>query len=127
MVRVAPPSLGLLLGIFQEAEKQAAARVDIDWETRYALHLEDLRAAVEWETSAEGDPYTAVDLTIAGIPLSMQLALLDECLARVDKALQLLSQTSDPAGEREMKLFARAECAFSATRLASERVKPLKK
>jgi predicted ATPase/DNA-binding winged helix-turn-helix (wHTH) protein len=95
-----------LLGIFQEAEKQAAARVDIDWDTRYAPHLEDLRAAVEWESSAEGDPYMAVDLTIAGIPLSMHLALLQECLARVDKALQLLSRASDPVGEREMKLFA---------------------
>jgi predicted ATPase/DNA-binding winged helix-turn-helix (wHTH) protein len=95
-----------LLGIFQEAEKLAAARADIDWNTCYAPHLEDLRAALEWGFSTDGDPYMAVDLTIAGIPLSMQLALLEECLGRVDKALLLLSRTSDAVGEREMKLFA---------------------
>ena len=95
-----------LLGIFEEAESQASARVDIDWSSRYAPHLEDLRAAVEWSFSAEGDPNMAVDLTIAGIPLSMQLALLDECLARVDKALQCLADASAITGEREMKLFA---------------------
>ncbi|WP_429304039.1 ATP-binding protein [Paraburkholderia sp. GAS199] len=95
-----------LLRIFKEAEQQASARVDVDWNSRYAPHLEDLRAAVEWSFSAEGDPHLAVDLTIAGIPLSMQLALLEECLARVDRSLQWLSDTGDSTGEREMKLFA---------------------
>jgi predicted ATPase len=95
-----------LLGIFKEAESQAAAKVEIDWGTCYAPHLEDFRAAVEWGFSAEGDPDMAVSLTIAGIPLSMQLALLDECLARVDKALQWLTRASNATGEREMKLFA---------------------
>lgn len=95
-----------LLGIFAEAESQASARVDVDWGGRYASHLEDLRAAVEWSFSASGNSNIAVDLTIAAIPLSMQLALLDECLARVDKALQTLADASDRSGEREMKLFA---------------------
>jgi predicted ATPase/DNA-binding winged helix-turn-helix (wHTH) protein len=95
-----------LLKVFKEAESQASARIDVDWNERYAPHLEDLRAAVKWSFSAEGDPNLAVDLTIAGIPLSMQLALLEECLARVDRALQWLAEAADSAGEREMKLFA---------------------
>lgn len=95
-----------LLKIFQESENQAAAKVDIEWDTRYVPHLEDFRAAVEWAISAEGDQDMAVDLTIAGIPLSMQLALLDECLTRVDRALRWLGSTPDVGGEREMKLFA---------------------
>ena len=105
-----------LLKIFKEADRQASARIDVDWNTHYAPHLEDLRAAVEWSFSAEGNPNLAVDLTIAGIPLSMQLALLEECLARVDKALQWLSNTSSNAGEREMKLFAaRGMCLLCYT------------
>lgn len=95
-----------VLGVFRESEKQAAARIDVDWNNRYAPHLEDLRAAVKWGFSPEGNPELAVDLTIASLPLSMQLALLEECLGRVDKALEWLARSSGATGEREMKLYA---------------------
>jgi len=105
-----------VLHIFGEAERQQSARVDVDWNNRYAPHLEDLRAAVKWSFSDEGDVNLAVDLTIASIPLSMQLALLEECLARVDKALQWLATSSEPVGEREMKLYAaRGMCLLCHT------------
>lgn len=105
-----------LLGVFRQTEHQVAARNDIDWDNSYAPHLEDLRAAVEWAFSAEGDTNLAVDLTIASIPLSMQLALLEECLARVDKSIDSLSASSVPTGEREMKLYAaRGMCLLCHT------------
>jgi predicted ATPase/DNA-binding winged helix-turn-helix (wHTH) protein len=94
------------LQTFERAEQQATARISIDWNACYAPHLEDLRAAVKWGFSDEGDPPTAVDLTIASIPLSMQLALLEECMARVDRALEWLAGEGAVAGEREMKLYA---------------------
>ncbi|WP_031359719.1 ATP-binding protein [Caballeronia sordidicola] len=108
------------LQIFERAEQQAAARIDIDWNTSYAPHLEDLRAAVKWGFSDEGDPRLAVDLTIASIPLSMQLALLEECLTRVDHALERLARegaiAGAIAGEREMKLYsARGMCLLCHT------------
>jgi predicted ATPase/DNA-binding winged helix-turn-helix (wHTH) protein len=100
-----------LLGIFQRAEEQAAEQIDIDWSAAYAPHLADLRAAIKWGFSAGGDPKIAADLTIASIPLSMHLALLEECLARVDRALEWLAQNGAPIGEREMKLYsARGMC-----------------
>ncbi|MFM0204063.1 winged helix-turn-helix domain-containing protein [Paraburkholderia fungorum] len=93
------------LDIFVHAEQQAAAHVDLDWNTRYTPHLPDLRAAIRWAFSAEGDPSLAVDLTIASIPLSMQLALLEECLARVDRALEWLVKNGECTDERAMKLL----------------------
>ncbi|WP_454723242.1 MULTISPECIES: ATP-binding protein [Cupriavidus] len=105
-----------VLDIFKEAESQAYARIDVDWNQRYAPHLEDLRAAVKWGFSADGDPHLAVDLTVASIPLSMQLALLEECLARVDQALAWLAGAAATAGEREMKLYAaRGMCLLCHT------------
>ncbi|TDV33927.1 putative ATPase [Paraburkholderia caballeronis] len=104
------------LRVFERAEQQAAQRIDIDWNACYAPHLADLRAAVKWGFSDRGDPQLAVDLTIASIPLSMQLALLEECLARADRALEWLAAKGDPAGEREMKLYAaRGMCLLCHT------------
>jgi predicted ATPase/DNA-binding winged helix-turn-helix (wHTH) protein len=104
------------LRVFERAEQQAAARIDIDWNISYVPHLEDLRAAVKWGFSDEGDPRLAVDLTIASIPLSMQLALLEECLTRVDHALERLAREGAIAGEREMKLYsARGMCLLCHT------------
>jgi len=104
------------LDVFAQAEQQASARVDIDWNAAYSPHLADLRSAVKWGFSTEGNPAIAVDLTIASIPLSMQLALLEECLARVDTALAWLANSAAPAGEREMKLYAaRGMCLLCHT------------
>ncbi len=59
----------------------------------FAPHLADLRAAVAWGFSPEGESDVAIALTVASIPLSMQLALLEETLARVDQALARLERT----------------------------------
>src|SRR5471030_3348474 len=76
----------------------------------------DLRAAVKWGFSDEGDPRLAVDLTIASLPLSVQLALLEECQTRVDHALERLALEGAMAGEREMKLYsARGMCLLCHT------------
>ncbi|MFP3693139.1 hypothetical protein SB784_34250, partial [Burkholderia sp. SIMBA_048] len=48
----------------------------------------------------------AVDLTIASVPLSMRLALLEECLARVNASLGWLDKQPINADERRMKLYA---------------------
>jgi predicted ATPase/DNA-binding winged helix-turn-helix (wHTH) protein len=94
------------LDIFSIAEQRASAREDVDWERDYVPHLNDLRAAMQWSFGAEGDMKLAVELTVAGIPFLMHLALLQECLAKVDRALEWLSSEGGPADERHMKLYA---------------------
>lgn len=106
----------LMLSIFSQAEAQATARVDVDWHACYAVHLPDLRAAVEWGFSADGDPLMAVELTIASIPVALQLALLEECLARVDRSIAWLDASGEPTDERLLKLYAaRGMCLLCHT------------
>src|ERR1700742_3112322 len=94
------------LEIFRAAERQTEVRADVDWKNGYAPHLNDLRAAMLWGFSAEGDMPLAIELTVAGIPFLMHLALLQECLEKVDVALEWLSVEGGPVDERHMKLHA---------------------
>ncbi len=50
-------------------------------------HIDNLRAALDWAFSPEGDASIGVALTAAAVPLWMQLSLLEECRRRVERAL----------------------------------------
>ena len=105
------------LEVFRQSEEIAGRRQDGDWSSAFAPYLADLRVAVEWGFSPEGESDIAIDLTVASIPLSMQLALLEETLVRVDKALARLERTPElHGGERGMKLYAaRGVCLLCQT------------
>lgn len=49
--------------------------------------LADLRAALNWTFSSEGDPKCGISLTVAAIPLWLRLSLVSECRVRVEEAL----------------------------------------
>ncbi len=104
------------LEIFRTAERQTEMHADLDWANGYVAHLDDLRAAMQWCFSAEGDMALAVELTVASIPFLMHLALLQECLEKVDRALAWLSAEGAPVDERHMKLHAaRGMCLLCHT------------
>ncbi|MEX3637919.1 hypothetical protein [Paraburkholderia sp. BR14320] len=104
------------LEIFRAAERQTELRADVDWKDGYVPHLDDLRAAMLWCFSAEGDMTLAVELTVASIPFLMHLALLQECLEKVDRALEWLSVEGAQIDERQMKLHAaRGMCLLCHT------------
>ncbi|MCC8395393.1 winged helix-turn-helix domain-containing protein [Paraburkholderia sp. MMS20-SJTR3] len=104
------------LETFRTAARRAEAHADVDWRNGYVPHLDDLRAAMQWCFSAEGDMTLAVELTVAGIPFLTHLALLQECLETVDKALEWLSVEGGPVDERHMKLHAaRGMCLLCHT------------
>lgn len=108
------------LEVFRAAERQTEVHADVDWKNGYAPHLDDLRAAMLWCFSAEGDMPLAIELTVAGIPFLMHLALLQECLEKVDVALEWLSVEGGPVDERQMKLHAaRGMCLLCHTVAAS--------
>ena len=56
----------------------------------YTADLANIRAALDWAASADGDAAFALTLTVASVPLWMELSLLGECRARVGTALALL-------------------------------------
>jgi predicted ATPase/DNA-binding winged helix-turn-helix (wHTH) protein len=95
-------------------QRDIAERAELEWETvptadwmaRYAVHLEGLRAAINWSFSPEGDAPLGVALTTSAVPLWMQFGLLEECLARVNQALAHLGDEAAVHGRARMKLYA---------------------
>jgi len=89
------------------------AGAEAEWSLRGPADLLDatgllgnIRAALDWCFSDEGDPAVGVVLTADAVPLWFQLSLVDECLARVQAALAWLETTPDPDPRVRMRLYA---------------------
>ena len=63
----------------------------------YTADLANIRTALDWAASEDGDAAFAMTLTLACVALWMELSLLGECRSRVGTALALL----DRAGARD--------------------------
>jgi predicted ATPase/DNA-binding winged helix-turn-helix (wHTH) protein len=93
---------------FRELARQAEA----DWETLpaanwlaiYGRSIEDMRSAIDWALSENGELSVGLDITIATAPLWFRLSLMDEYRERLQRALQSLAQ--NPAADlvREVRL-----------------------
>jgi predicted ATPase/DNA-binding winged helix-turn-helix (wHTH) protein len=70
-----------------------------------AADVANVRTALDWAISADGDQVIHVALTIASVPLWMQLSQLGECRARVNQALQALDRdtVSEPRSEMALR------------------------
>jgi predicted ATPase/DNA-binding winged helix-turn-helix (wHTH) protein len=86
--------------LFAPAEAESEARSQAEWLTLYGRDIDNVRAGLDWAFSPSGDRQIGVALTIAAVPLWVQLSLLDECRERVQRALQTLD-AGDPAMARQ--------------------------
>jgi predicted ATPase len=85
---------------FRRLFEQAAA----DWETEpteewlaaWRGQIGNLRAALDWAFSSDGDSDIGIALTVAAVPLWFQLSLVDECRSRVEQALAAASDRLAP-------------------------------
>jgi predicted ATPase/DNA-binding winged helix-turn-helix (wHTH) protein len=93
------------LTLFERCAGEAAEGMSADCRSRYAAHLEDFRLAVGWAFAGAGHADIGVRLTIAWLPLALQLGLLEECLARVDTALSWLPPGDADSERSQMKLY----------------------
>ena len=91
--------------LFEHAEAELETRPTAEWLATYRLHIDDLRAALDWAFSPSGDIGIGVALTAAAVPLWTNLSLLTECRGRVERALASLGRqvASDP--RRDMRLY----------------------
>lgn len=79
-----------------------------DWVALYGPMIDDIRAALHWSLSPEGNAQLVVELTTAAVPLWMHLSLLNECRETVATALEKADQTlwrSRENTQRHMKLL----------------------
>jgi predicted ATPase len=106
-----------LLGVFEQAEGEWRWRAREDWTACYAPLANDLRKAIEWAFGANGDPVLGVRLTTAAIPLWDELSTIQECLTRVERALESIRLLPSRDLRLEMKLVAAQASAlnFSAS------------
>jgi predicted ATPase/DNA-binding winged helix-turn-helix (wHTH) protein len=102
--------------LFERAEVEWEVRSTAEWIGEYEWRIDNLRAALDWAFSADGDPTLSVELTAAAIPLWMQLSLLDECRGRLEKALAALRPGANRDARREMKLHAALAASLRYTR-----------
>ena len=90
--------------LFERAEFEWQAEAADEWLALYGPKLDDLRAALDWAFSSAGNPSLGVALTVAAVPLWMQLSLLQECRGRVERALSVLDASAARDRRQEMKL-----------------------
>jgi predicted ATPase len=99
--------------LIERAEAEWEMRPTAAWPAEYAAEIDNLRAALDWAFSAEGDAQLGIALTVAAVPGWMQLSLLEECRGRVEQALAVLATVAEPDARQEVKLLA----ALGAARL----------
>jgi len=102
--RVARSHAEYYLAVFANAEAESESRPQAEWLANYGRHLDNVRAALDWAFSPEGDPHIGVGLTVALVPLWEQLSLLGECRERVERALAVLEGDEAATARPRMQL-----------------------
>jgi predicted ATPase/DNA-binding winged helix-turn-helix (wHTH) protein len=93
-------------GLFERAEREVPARPAGEWLMDYAGELDNLRAALDWAFSPSGVGAIGVALTVAAIPLWLQLPMVNECRSRVEQVFASRAGEAPIDARGEMKLKA---------------------
>ncbi len=92
----------LLVAAEGESETQPVS----EWVAVYARHIDNLRAALNWAFSSDGDASLGVALTVGAVSLWVQLSLMSECRSWVERALACLDSDAEEAAQARMRLSA---------------------
>ncbi len=90
--------------LFERAAAESQKQPRAEWLATYRNRIDDARAALDWAFSQGGDAALGVALTIAAVPLWMNLSLAEECCGRVQRALASLSSEDNRDPLHEMQL-----------------------
>jgi predicted ATPase/DNA-binding winged helix-turn-helix (wHTH) protein len=105
--------------LFERAEAEWRTRPSSEFLSTYGANIDNVRAALDWAFSPGGDASIGVALTVAAVPLWMQLSLLDECRGRAEQALTSLDAGTSRDARREMKLHAAVGSSLTYSRRAA--------
>jgi predicted ATPase len=92
--------------VFEEAAAEAETRPAAEWLASYRPRIDNLRAALDWAFSPDGDASVGMTLTVAAVSLWMRLSLVEECRKRVEQALSVLASSANRGAPHEMQLHA---------------------
>jgi predicted ATPase/DNA-binding winged helix-turn-helix (wHTH) protein len=102
--------------LFDRAEAESETRPIADWLEDYGWRIHNLRAALDWAFSPDGDVSSGVALTAAAIPLWMYLSLMEECRYRVERALGASAGGFGEDARSEMRLNTALAASLMYTR-----------
>ena len=101
---------------FEQAETEWEGRPAAELLADYGRQVDNLRAALDWAFSPNGNTAIGVSLTAAAEPLWTHLSLLEECRGRVERALAALAVGANRDARREMKLHVALAASLIHTR-----------
>jgi predicted ATPase/DNA-binding winged helix-turn-helix (wHTH) protein len=92
--------------LFERSDAASETRPAAEWLAEYEPEIDDLRAALDWAFSPDGDTAIGVALTVASGLLWTRLSLSDECRRLTKRALSALGPGSALATRRQIQLLA---------------------
>jgi predicted ATPase len=110
--------------LFERAEAELDARPATEWLAEYGPKIDNLRAALDWAFSPDGDASLGMALTATAVPFWMYLSLLEECRGRVEQALAALGAGASRDARREMRLRAALGASLTFNRSAAPEIVP---
>jgi predicted ATPase/DNA-binding winged helix-turn-helix (wHTH) protein len=92
--------------LLAQAEVESESKPHAEWLAIHGRHIDNVRAALNWAFALDGDSQVGVALTVAAVPLWVQLSLLGECRERAGQALARLGGSSTATVRLRMQLSA---------------------
>ena len=89
-------------GLLERAGAEAETRPLPDWLATYGRQIDNVRKALDWVFSPDGDATLGVALTVVALPLWMHYSLMSECRSRVEQALSALP--TGPARDQRLEM-----------------------
>jgi predicted ATPase/DNA-binding winged helix-turn-helix (wHTH) protein len=91
--------------LLERAEVEWESRPTAEWLAQYRPELDNVRAALDWAFSLNGDLGIGVPLTVAAAPLWLELSLMEECRGRMEQALTALADAEAGGERRKMQVY----------------------
>jgi predicted ATPase/DNA-binding winged helix-turn-helix (wHTH) protein len=104
------------LEVLRRATVEWRVRPLAEWSSDYCPMIDDARTALDWAFSVGGDLAMGAELTVALVPIWIQLSLMQEWAKRVDQALQVVISRPQSEARQEMQLSAALGAALLHTR-----------
>ncbi|HEX6704111.1 MAG TPA: winged helix-turn-helix domain-containing protein [Albitalea sp.] len=95
-----------VLELLRESEQAWRHAEASAWKDRYGRHVDDVRTALEWAMSAEGDVELGIAIIVRSASMLFQLSRADECMRYASAAMEALLRlgTVDPKLEFELSI-----------------------
>jgi predicted ATPase/DNA-binding winged helix-turn-helix (wHTH) protein len=93
-----------ILKLMRQAELGWETMPRAEWVATYGYAIDDVRAALDWAFSSDGDAFLGAALTAVSVPFGLQLMLVEEFHARVEHALYWIAARTTPHPEIEGRL-----------------------